>query len=200
MRRMSDGPVGEIPKSRPASIHAVPELDAAASVAQVDLVADPRRSTRCASPPRGSRPGPSPGTSSSAASGPRPRKAAAPPPSTSVPAPASATRPARGSPHRARSSARRPSRRAARRCPPAPARNDSRPGAAEPDRSRSPPSAAPIRTYLPCPTAHFDRSRGVSRLVNSNASGPVISTCRSTLTSHTVTPVSSFSYSAWRSS
>ena len=63
-----------------------------------------------------------------------------------------------------------------------------------------PPSSAVMRTYLPCPTAHLERSRGVSRLVNSKASGPVISTCRSTLTSHTVTPVSSFSYSARRSS
>ena len=63
-----------------------------------------------------------------------------------------------------------------------------------------PPSAAVMSTYLPWPTAHLDRSLGVSRFVNSKASGPVISTCRSTLTSHTVTPVSSFSYSAWRSS
>jgi len=45
MRRMSDGPVGEIPRSRPLH-HAVPELDAPASVPEVDLVTD------LAAPPR----------------------------------------------------------------------------------------------------------------------------------------------------
>ena len=59
-----------------------------------------------------------------------------------------------------------------------------------------PPSSAVIRTYLPCPTAHFVRSRQVRLLVNADASVPVISTIRSTLTSHTVTPFSSAQYSS----
>ena len=43
-----------------------------------------------------------------------------------------------------------------------------------------PPSSAVISTYLPWPTAHFVRSRQVSEFVNAEASGPVISTIRST--------------------
>ena len=35
-----------------------------------------------------------------------------------------------------------------------------------------PPSSAVISTYLPCPTAHFVRSRQVSVLVKADASGP----------------------------
>ncbi len=50
-----------------------------------------------------------------------------------------------------------------------------------------PPSSAVMTTYLPWPTAQRERSRGVSMLVNANASGPVISTWRSTDTSHSVT-------------
>ena len=63
-----------------------------------------------------------------------------------------------------------------------------------------PPSGAVIRTYLPWPTAQVDRSLGVSMLVNRNASGPVISTWRSTATSHSVTWFSRCQYSASRSS
>ena len=59
-----------------------------------------------------------------------------------------------------------------------------------------PPSSAVISTYLPWPTAHFVRSRQVSMLVNADASGPVISTMRSTETSHSVTPFSSAQYSS----
>jgi hypothetical protein len=50
--------------------------------------------------------------------------------------------------------------------------------------------------YLPCPTAHLVRSRHVSEFVNAVASGPVISTIRSTETSHTVTPLSNAQYSS----
>jgi hypothetical protein len=53
-----------------------------------------------------------------------------------------------------------------------------------------------MRTYLPCPTAHFVRSRQVRLFVNVAASGPVISTIRSTETSHTVTSLSSAQYSS----
>ena len=59
-----------------------------------------------------------------------------------------------------------------------------------------PPSSAVIRTYLPWPTAHFVRSRQVSVFVNADASGPVISTIRSTETSQTVTSLSSAQYSS----
>ena len=59
-----------------------------------------------------------------------------------------------------------------------------------------PPSSAVISTYLPWPTAHLVRSRQVSMLVNADASGPVISTIRSTDTSHTVTSLSSAQYSS----
>ena len=59
-----------------------------------------------------------------------------------------------------------------------------------------PPSGAVISTYLPCFTAHVVRSRHVSRFVNALASGPVISTMRSTLTSHSVTSLTSAQYSS----
>jgi hypothetical protein len=42
--------------------------------------------------------------------------------------------------------------------------------------------------------------RGVSMLVKVKASGPVISTCRSTATSHKVTSLTSFQYSETMSS
>ena len=58
-----------------------------------------------------------------------------------------------------------------------------------------PPSESQISTYLPWPTAHLDRSRGVSSCANVNPSGPLISRHRSTATSHTVTPFSSASNS-----
>src|SRR5699024_12408472 len=60
---------------------------------------------------------------------------------------------------------------------------------------RMPPCSPVRKTYLHCPTRHFDRSRRMSILVKSKASGPVISTCRSTPTSHSVTPFSSAQYS-----
>ena len=59
-----------------------------------------------------------------------------------------------------------------------------------------PPSSAVMRTYLPWPTAHVVRSRQVSMFVKADASGPVISTMRSTDTSHTVTSLSSAQYSS----
>jgi hypothetical protein len=59
-----------------------------------------------------------------------------------------------------------------------------------------PPSLSQIRTYLPWPTAHFERSRGVSSCANRNPSGPPISRHRSTETSQSVTPESSVSNSA----
>ena len=48
---------------------------------------------------------------------------------------------------------------------------------------RIPPSAEVTNTYLHWPTSHFVRSRGTSMFVNVNASGPEISTWRSTPTS-----------------
>ncbi len=59
-----------------------------------------------------------------------------------------------------------------------------------------PPSSAVMITYLPWPTAHLVRSRQVSEFVKAEASGPVISTIRSTETSHTVTSLSSAQYSS----
>ena len=59
-----------------------------------------------------------------------------------------------------------------------------------------PPSESQISTYFACPTAHFDRSRGVSSCANRKPSGPEISRHRSTDTSHSVTSVSSASNSA----
>ena len=50
--------------------------------------------------------------------------------------------------------------------------------------------------YLPCFTAHLVRSRQVSRFVKAVASGPVISTIRSTLTSQSVTSLISAQYSS----
>ena len=61
---------------------------------------------------------------------------------------------------------------------------------------RMPPSWEVMKTYLHCPTLHLVRSRGTSMLVNVKASGPVISTCFSTPTSHKVTPLSSCQYSS----
>ena len=63
-----------------------------------------------------------------------------------------------------------------------------------------PPSAAVSSTYLHCQTSHVVRSRHVIRFVSSNASGPVISTHRSTLTSHIVTSFRSARYSVTGSS
>jgi hypothetical protein len=63
-----------------------------------------------------------------------------------------------------------------------------------------PPSAAVITTYLHWPTAQVDRSRGVSMFVNAKASGPLISTCRSTPTSQIVTAFSRCQYSVTGSS
>ena len=59
-----------------------------------------------------------------------------------------------------------------------------------------PPSSAVTSMYLPWPTAHLVRSRQVSEFVNADASGPVISTMRSTDTSQTVTSLSSAQYSS----
>ena len=50
-----------------------------------------------------------------------------------------------------------------------------------------PPSLSQIRTYFAWPTAHFERSRGVSSCANANPSGPEISRQRSTATSQSVT-------------
>ena len=50
-----------------------------------------------------------------------------------------------------------------------------------------PPSGAQISTYLHCSGTVADRSRGVSSCVNAAASGPRISSWRSTATSHSVT-------------
>ena len=63
-----------------------------------------------------------------------------------------------------------------------------------------PPSAAVSRTYLHWPTAQVVRSRQVIRFVSSNASGPEISTMRSTETSHIVTSFRSAQYSVTGSS
>lgn len=62
-----------------------------------------------------------------------------------------------------------------------------------------PPSPAVMITYFPWPTAQRVRSRGVSLFTNANGSRPVISTCRSTATSHTVTCLTRCPYSASRS-
>ena len=59
-----------------------------------------------------------------------------------------------------------------------------------------PPSLSQISTYFACPTAHFERSRGVSSCANVNPSGPEISRHRSTATSQTVTSFSRASNSA----
>ena len=63
-----------------------------------------------------------------------------------------------------------------------------------------PPSGVVMSTYLPWPTAHFDRSRGVSSWAKRNPSRPVTSSCRSTATSHSVTWFSRCQYSASKSS
>jgi hypothetical protein len=59
-----------------------------------------------------------------------------------------------------------------------------------------PPFSAVTSMYLPCPTAHLVRSRHVSEFASAEASGPVISTIRSTETSHTVTPLGNAQYSS----
>src|SRR5213594_4234505 len=59
-----------------------------------------------------------------------------------------------------------------------------------------PPSGVVRSTYLHSPTAHFSMSRGVSICMNSNPSGPSISTCRSTPTSHKVTWLTRCQYSS----
>ena len=53
-----------------------------------------------------------------------------------------------------------------------------------------PPSLSQISTYFAWPTAHFERSRGVSSCANANPSGPLISRHRSTETSQSVTSFS----------
>ena len=65
---------------------------------------------------------------------------------------------------------------------------------------RIPPSGAVTIMYLPCFTAHVVRSRHVSESTKRSASGPEISTVRSTATSHTVTSFSSAQYSTTGSS
>ncbi len=59
-----------------------------------------------------------------------------------------------------------------------------------------PPASSVSSTYFACPTAHFERSRQVRYWVKRAASGPAISTCRSTATSQTVTSLTSFQKSA----
>ena len=59
-----------------------------------------------------------------------------------------------------------------------------------------PPSLSQISTYFAWPTAHFERSRGVSNWANANPSGPEISRQRSTETSQRVTAFSRASNSA----
>jgi hypothetical protein len=63
-----------------------------------------------------------------------------------------------------------------------------------------PPQWVVSRTYRACMTETFVRSRQVIRFVSSNASGPEISTHRSTETSHTVTSSRSARYSVTGSS
>ena len=63
-----------------------------------------------------------------------------------------------------------------------------------------PPSLSQISTYFACPTAHFERSRGVSSCANRKPSGPEISRQRSTDTSQSVTPFRSASNSASKES
>ena len=63
-----------------------------------------------------------------------------------------------------------------------------------------PPSASISGAYLHWPTAHLVRSRQVSRLANSSASGPFICTMCSTPTSHSVTRSSRCQYSSTGSS
>ena len=63
-----------------------------------------------------------------------------------------------------------------------------------------PPVSVVMTTYLAWPTAHLSRSRGVIRFVKAAASGPVISTWRSTHTSHNVTSWMRAQYSFSRSS
>jgi hypothetical protein len=59
-----------------------------------------------------------------------------------------------------------------------------------------PPSESQIRTYFAWPTAHVERSRGVSSWANLKPSGPEISRQRSTETSQIVTAFRSASNSA----
>ena len=63
-----------------------------------------------------------------------------------------------------------------------------------------PPSAAVMSTYLHWPTAHRVRSLRGSLLMNSEASAPLISTTRSTATSHSVTSLIRLQYSVTGSS
>ncbi len=63
-----------------------------------------------------------------------------------------------------------------------------------------PPLGAMIGAYLHCSTSHRERSRHVSSCVNRAASGPVISTWRSTATSQSVTWFSRCQYSVSSSS
>ena len=59
-----------------------------------------------------------------------------------------------------------------------------------------PPSGAVTKTYLHCDTLHLVRSRGTSMFVKVKASGPEISICRSTPTSHSVTSFKRCQYSS----
>ncbi len=59
----------------------------------------------------------------------------------------------------------------------------------------TPPSESQMRTYLPCPTAHLERLRGVRSWAKRKPSGPLISRQRSTATSQIVTSFRS----AWNS-
>ncbi len=59
----------------------------------------------------------------------------------------------------------------------------------------TPPSESQMRTYLPWPTAHLDRLRGVTSWANLKPSGPLTSMQRSTETSQMVTSFRS----AWNS-
>ena len=55
-----------------------------------------------------------------------------------------------------------------------------------------PPSWSVISTYLHCPTSQVDKSRQQRYWVNRAASGPVISTWRSTPTSHRIASLTRF--------
>ena len=63
-----------------------------------------------------------------------------------------------------------------------------------------PPVSVVMITYFAWPTLHLSRSRGVRRFVKAAASGPVISTWRSTQTSQSVTSLIRAQYSFSRSS
>ena len=186
---------------RAAGVHnPVPQLRATRAVAQVDLEAELARPSRARDDDRDVPELALPTPVVPEVHRPRRRRASGSRPCSWGPAPAAATRRVRRWSRPCRRTPAPRARRASRPSRPARARSGSRPSRSRIGSFTIPPSGAMIGAYLHCITSQRDRSRHVSSCVKRAASGPVISTWRSTATSHSPTCSTRCQYSRSSSS